>query len=164
MFAIASIDLDWGIGKDGDLLCHVKEDMQFFKDHTIGKTVIMGRKTLESLPGGRPLKDRENVVLTRDRSFSREGVTAVHSVEEVCELAKCRDCAVIGGGSVYEALMPYTDTVYLTLFEKKFGADTFFPKLDEQQWERSILGKGEKNGLKYTFYLFKKTQIKVETT
>ena len=85
MNLIVCVDKNWGIGSEGQLLVHLKEDMKFFKEHTLGKVVVMGRSTLESLPKGEPLKDRTNIVLTHRQDFCKEGVIVVHDMEELLE-------------------------------------------------------------------------------
>ncbi|MDO4491881.1 MAG: dihydrofolate reductase [Lachnospiraceae bacterium] len=140
MKAILSADKNWGIGNRGGLLISIPSDMKFFREETTGHVVIMGRKTLESLPAGQPLANRTNVVLTRDRKYKAPaGVVVVHSVEELLSLYSDwdqDDLYVIGGGSVYEALLPYCDTAYVTKIDYAYQADTFFPNLDKDpQWE-----------------------------
>ena len=88
MQIIVAADKHWAIGKDGDLLWHLPEDMKFFREKTTGNVVVMGRKTLDSFPGGKPLKNRVNLVLSRDEGFSREGAEIVHSMEEAIEYLK----------------------------------------------------------------------------
>lgn len=135
MKLIVAVAKDWGIGKDGQLLTHNKEDMKFFRETTTGHVVVMGRKTLESFPGGRPLKDRDNIVITTDKSFSRDGVYIVHSVEEAVKKAKeCaadeREIFVIGGESIYRQMLSYCDTAYVTKMNRTYPADSYFPNLD----------------------------------
>lgn len=140
MKAILSADKNWGIGNKGGLLIHIPSDMKFFRETTAGHVVIMGRKTLESLPAGQPLVNRTNVVLTRDKKYrGPAGVVVVHSVEELLNLYSDwdqDDLYVIGGGSIYKALLPYCDTVYVTKIDYAYQADTFFPNLDEMpEWK-----------------------------
>ena len=107
MNAIAAVSAAWGIGREGDLLFHISGDLKRFRALTSGGTVIMGRKTLDSLPGGRPLPKRRNVVLTRDSAFAREGVEAARSLEEVLSLVEGEDPETVwvcGGGEVYRML------------------------------------------------------------
>ena len=130
MKAIAAIDLNLGIGKDNDLLITIPEDMKRFRRITTGKTVVMGHSTLKSFPGGKPLPNRENIVFSRSEQPPKEGVTYVHSVEELMELLKDRnsdDVYVIGGGTVYSLLLPYCDELNLTVVEHTFDATVFFP-------------------------------------
>lgn len=139
MKMIAAADRNWGIGKDGKLLVSIPADMKYFRSMTLGNAVIMGRKTLESFPGGRPLPGRLNIVLTSREDFQAEGVLAVHSVEEAVKTARAiedREVFVIGGGQVYEALLPYCDTAYVTRIDYVYEADTRFPDLDrDPEWE-----------------------------
>ena len=130
--AIVAVCDDWGIGENNKLLVANKADMRHFVACTKGHTVVMGRKTLDSFPGGRPLPNRRNVVLTRDPSFEREGAVAVRSIDELAE-AVAHDAGVwvIGGDSVYRQLLPYCDTVVVTKNHCVRPADAFFPNLDE---------------------------------
>ena len=103
MNLIVAVDENWAIGRNGDLLAHMKEDMKFFRATTNGRVVLMGRKTLDSFPGGKPLKNRTNIVLTANPEFEREGVIVVHSIEELLAEAKkypAEELFVIGGGLV----------------------------------------------------------------
>ena len=139
MNLIASADKNWAIGKDNKLLVRVPEDMKFFRRMTTGKVVVMGRRTLESFPNQAPLPNRVNIVLTRDRAYRKEGVVLVHDREELEEELKKypeEDIYVVGGGSVYELLLPYCDTAYVTRIDMAYQADTFFPDLDKDpEWE-----------------------------
>lgn len=137
MNLIVSVDKNWGIGKDNKLLFSVKGDMEFFKEKTTGKAVIMGRKTLDSLPGGQPLKNRVNIVLTRDTSFKRDGVIVCHSVDEALEKTKAYpDAFVIGGGEIYKLFLPYCATAYVTKIPRSANAEVFMVNLDEREdWE-----------------------------
>ncbi len=131
--AILSADMNWGIGCGGRLLQRVPEDMKFFMRMTTGKVVVMGRETLESFPGRQPLKDRINIVLSRNGSFDDERLIVCRSLEELfAELKKYSsdDVFVIGGESVYRQLLPYCSEVYVTRFEKEFEADRHFPNMD----------------------------------
>ncbi len=130
--AIVAVTDEWAIGLAGDMVVANRADMRHFVQVTTGHPVIMGRKTLESFPGGRPLKNRRNIVLTRDASFEREGVEVVHSVDEALELvADEAEAWVIGGGEVYRQLLPYCTVAEVTKNLCTRQADTFFPNLDE---------------------------------
>ena len=138
MKAILSADKNWGIGRQNKLLISIPSDMKFFREKTAGHTVVMGRKTLESLPGGQPLKNRRNIVLTRNPAYTVKGAEVVHSPEELLELLgdSRGEVYVIGGGAVYELLLPYCDTVYVTKIDFAYQADTFFTDLDEsREWK-----------------------------
>ena len=129
--AIVAVCDDWGIGLDGGMVVENREDMRHFVACTTGHPVIMGRRTLESFPGGRPLKNRRNVVLSRDASFSPEGIEVVSSVEEaLAAVAGDQEAWVIGGGQVYELLLPHCDRVVVTRNHCVRPCDTRFPDLD----------------------------------
>jgi dihydrofolate reductase len=134
MNAIVAVDQNWAIGKDGRLLFHLSADLRRFRQLTNGGTILMGRKTLESLPGGRPLPNRRNIVLTSGHSVW-SGVETVHSSDELLS-AIAREPAdsvfVIGGGSVYAALLPFCRRACVTRIQAAVEhADTFFPNLDQ---------------------------------
>lgn len=135
--AIVAVCDDWGIGLGGGMVVENREDMRHFVACTTGHAVIMGRRTLESFPGGRPLKNRRNVVLTRDASFSPEGVDVVHSVDEALAAVADEDEAwVIGGGQVYELLLPRCERAVVTRNHCVRPCDTYFPDLDaDPAWE-----------------------------
>lgn len=129
MRLIAAVDENWAIGKDGDQFVHLKGDLARFQALTSGKTVIMGRKTLAALPGGKPLRNRENLILSTDPQFSAEGAKVFHSLEELLAYAPA-DSFVIGGGTVYRQLLPYCDAAFITRIHAAFPADTWHPALD----------------------------------
>lgn len=136
MKMIAAVSKNWGIGKNGDLLFSIPQDMKFFRETTKGATVIMGRKTLDSFPGGNPLKNRVNIVLTRNTDFCREGVIVCHTKEEVLAAVKESDNVfVIGGAEIYKMFLPECDTAYITKVDAEADADAFIENLDQNpQW------------------------------
>ena len=157
MELIVAVYDDWGIGKDGTQPVALLADRKFFRETTRGAMVIVGRKTLADFPGGRPLPNRVNVVLTR-QDVEIPDVVICHSPEEAVALAKNAERAmVIGGGSIYKQMLPYCDTAYVTKVHARPGSDTFFPNLDAHpQWELSqILQSGEENGIAYEMCLYK---------
>lgn len=162
MKAILCASKNWGIGKGGDLLFHIKADMRFFRSETEGNTVIMGRKTLDSFPGGRPLKNRVNIVLTRDPSFAREGAIAVAGKSEALAEAKRHggDVYIIGGGEIYSLFLEDCDRCLVTRVEAAPEADTFFPDLDESPDWRVAAESGafEEDGLKFRFVTYERTR------
>lgn len=166
MKLIVAVDKKWGIGRNNDLLFSIPEDMKFFRSTTLNKVVVMGRKTLESFPNGNPLKNRINIVLTNDKSYSKEGAKIVHSVQEVAEAISdynTDDVYIIGGASVYEIFCDYCDEAYVTMVEKDGGADKFMVNLSEKQnWE--LAEKSEKkrteDGIEFTFCTFKNNKVK----
>jgi dihydrofolate reductase len=141
MNLIAAVDRNWAIGRNGKLLVSIPQDMAYFRQMTTGKVVIMGRKTLESFPKKKPLRNRaENIVITRQTDYQAEDATVVHSVEEALNAAArydTRDVFVIGGGEVYRSLLPYCDTAYITKIDFAYDADTRLPDLDhDPEWEK----------------------------
>lgn len=151
MKAIAVVDRNWAIGNRGKLLCHIPGDLKSFKKMTIGKTIVMGRKTLESLPGGKPLPDRESVILSTSLE-EKEGYKVVRSVEELLEYCKDKDTFVAGGETVYRQLMDYCDTAYVTVIDEEFEADAYFPDLDKLGMKRvKESEKYEEKGHSYRF-------------
>lgn len=139
MNAMAAVDANWAIGNKNRLLTSIPADMKFFREKTMGHVVVMGRKTLESFPNGLPLKNRVNIVLTANRSYKVKDAIIVHTKEELLEELKKYDSNelyVIGGGSIYEMLIPYCDTAYITKIDHAYAADTYFPNLDQMDdWE-----------------------------
>ena len=129
MKLIVAVDRSWAIGREGDQLLYLSADLRRFKELTLGGTVILGRKTLATFPGGRPLKGRRNLILSRSPDFAPEGAEVFRSVEELLAAAP-EDSFVIGGESVYRALLPYCTTAYVTKIDAAFPADRFFPDLD----------------------------------
>ena len=157
--AIVAADAEYGIGKNGDLLFHIPEDMKFFRSTTLHHTVIMGRKTLESLPNGKPFKDRRNIVLSHDESFAPEGVEVVHSVEEAVKLAEGEDeVFVCGGGEIYRQLLPYCQKVLITKINANAEAEVFFPDLDKlPEWKLTECSEEhEHDGVKFKFCTYTK--------
>ena len=135
MIFIAAVDKNWGIGKDGDQLIYLKEDLKRFQALTTGKTVILGRRTLATFPGGKPLKWRENFILSANPNFSVDDAMVFQDIPSLLAHAP-EDSVVIGGGRVYQALLPYCTTAYITKIHATFPADTFCPDLDaDPAWE-----------------------------
>ena len=158
MELIVAVYDDWGIGKDGTQPIALSADRKFFRETTRGAMVIVGRKTLADFPGGRPLPNRVNVVLTRQNT-DISNVVICHSPEEAVVLAKTAERAmVIGGGSIYKQMLPYCDTAYITKVHVTPESDTFFPNLDkDSQWKlQEILQSGEENGIGYEMCLYKR--------
>ena len=138
MNMIVAVDSNWAIGHKGKLLVSIPEDMQFFRRETTGKVVVMGRKTLESFPNGLPLKNRVNVVITKDKEYNVKDAIICHSIEEALEVLKQyndEDIYVIGGESVYRQFLPYCSVAHVTKINYSYDADTYFPNLDEMdEW------------------------------
>lgn len=161
MNLIVAVDRNWAIGNQNKLLVSIPADMKFFRETTTGKVVVMGRKTLESFPGGQPLKNRTNIVLTKDKNYQVKGAIVVHSLEELLkELDQYPDESifVIGGESVYRMMLPYCTDAYITRIDHAYAADTFFPNLDEDE-EWVLEGETEEQtyfDLEYVFTKYKK--------
>ncbi|QHQ63057.1 dihydrofolate reductase [Anaerocolumna sedimenticola] len=138
MNLIVAVDKNWAIGYQNKLLISIPEDMRFFRDETMNKVVIMGRNTLETFPGGRPLINRTNIVITSRPDFYVNDAIVVHSVEEALEVAKdykSEDVYVIGGASIYKQMLDYCDVAHITKIDYAYHADTYFPNLDEKpEW------------------------------
>ena len=160
MIMIVAADEKWGIGKNGDLLTPLPEDMKFFREKTRDSVVILGRKTLESFPDGKPLKNRVNIVISRQENIPVEGIIKVSSVEEAAEEAKKyegKNVFVIGGGTIYRQMLKYCDKAYITKIDRVFeNADTFIDNLDElKEWH--IVDESEEkeyNGTKFKFVTY----------
>ena len=132
---IVAIAENYAIGKNNDLLWHIPADLKRFKKITLGHSVIMGKRTYESLPK-RPLTDRENIVITDDPEDQFPGCTIIYSIEDALPLIKPEEEAfIIGGASVYRQFLPHTDRLYLTLVHKDFEGDVFFPEIDFREWQ-----------------------------
>lgn len=140
MNLIVAVDKNWGIGLKNALLVHIPSDMKFFRTQTMGKVIIMGRKTLESFPQGQPLSGRTNIVLTSDKNYRVKDAVVVHSVEEAIEESGKygQEIYCIGGASVYEQFLPYCEEAYVTHIDHAYEADAFFPNLDKlPEWRMS---------------------------
>lgn len=137
---ICALDLERGIGKDGKMPWHFPEDLQHFKALTLHHTVIMGRKTFESI--GKALPDRNNIVITSQKDYQAEGCQIVHSLKDALDTAE-NDAFVIGGQSLFEQALPFADILYLTEIQDIFEADTFFPSFNKQDYQRTVLKKTE---------------------
>ena len=152
MQAIVAVSQSWGIGKGGDLLFRLPSDLRRFKAMTTGHTVIMGRKTLDSLPGGKGLPHRRNLVLSRQSDFAPDRAEVIHSVEDILKTAE-EDAFVIGGQQVYEQLLPYCARVHVTKVLSDPEADAFFPDLDKLPgWKVASAGEMlTENGLSFQY-------------
>lgn len=161
MDLIVAVDEQWGIGKDGDLLCRISGDLKRFRSITWGNVLVLGRKTLESLPNQKPLPNREHVVLTNNLEYQAEGVALCHSIEELPEILERfheKKVFVAGGQSIYEQLLPFCEKAYVTKIHATFPADTYFPDLDQlPEWEIEEESEvQEENGVKFTYILYQK--------
>ena len=139
MKLIVAVDKEWGIGYKGELLARVRADLRNFRKETEGRVVVLGSKTLATFPGGRPLKNRTNVVLSRRPDYAPEGALVAHSIDELLKITgeyDSDDVCIIGGETVYTQLLPYCDTAIVTKFDKSFEKDAFMPSLDaDESWQ-----------------------------
>ncbi len=157
MKAIAAVDQHWGIGKDGDQLCYISADLKRFKALTLGHPVILGRKTLATFPGGRPLKGRRNLVLSRKADFQVEGAEVYHNLESLLAQAPA-DSFVIGGESVYRVLLDHCEEVYITKIMSTYEADAFFPNLDAHPDWQAVTAEPEmeENGVRFQYVTYRR--------
>jgi dihydrofolate reductase len=153
MIAIAAVDEHWGLGKDGQLLFHLHADLRRFRALTSGHPVLLGRKTLATFPGGKPLPGRTNVVLTRDTHFQVEGALIAHSRAEALQLLRGgAEPFVIGGQSVYRQFLGDCDRVYLTRIHACAEADCTFPNLDAMpEWVLTEQSEQEEDGVAFAY-------------
>ena len=150
MNVIVAVDQNWAIGKKGQLLFRIREDLEYFRALTTGNCVIYGRKTLETFPGGEPLPYRDNIVLTENKSFEAD-VMVAHNLDELRRIIHdypTEQVYVIGGASVYRQLLSYCDTAYVTKIDASIeGADAFFPNLDiDPNWQMTEEGENRQSG------------------
>ena len=157
MNLIVAVDKNWAIGRDGDQLIYIPEDLKHFKALTTGHPVILGRKTLATFPGGRPLKGRRNLILSRDPAFAPEGAEVFPDLDQLLSAAPA-DSFVIGGASVYRTLLDRCDTAYVTKVHVQPESDTFFPNLDgDAGWYLAeTLQSGEENGIAFEMVLYRR--------
>ncbi|MDO4973246.1 MAG: dihydrofolate reductase [Eubacteriales bacterium] len=157
MEAIVAVNADWGIGRDGTQSVVLKADRAHFRELTAGAAVIVGRRTLGDFPGGKPLKGRHNIVITR-QAIEIEGAQVVHSTEEaLAAAAEHPRCLVIGGASVYRQFFPYLDVVHITKIDLAPESDSYFPNLDEREdWSCEAGDWQEENGVRYCFCTYRK--------
>lgn len=153
---VVAMDENRAIGKDNDLPWYLPNDLKHFKKTTMGKPIVMGRKTYESI--GKPLPGRENIVVTRDHSYEAEGTTIVHSVNEVLQI-DAEEICVIGGSEIFKQFLPVADRLYITVIHHIFDADTYFPELNDNEWKEVSRTAGivdEKNKYAHEFVVYEK--------
>lgn len=161
MNLIVAVDSNWAIGNKDRLLVSIPNDHKHFREETTGKVVVLGRKTLQTFPQGQPLKNRTNIILSRDRNYRVKDATVVHSVEELLEELRqydTEDIYIIGGESIYRQMLPYCDVAHVTKIDHVYEADTYFPDLDrDETWE--ITAESEEQtyfDLAYTFVRYQR--------
>lgn len=151
---IAAIGKNLELGKDNHLIWRFREDMQFFRKHTIHKPIIMGRKTLESLPGLLP--ERQHIVLTKRLLEFPDEVLVMHSISDLLShIEQCEEeFMVIGGASIYQELLPYSDTMLLTKIDAESDADVYFPSFNKEDWDSVVLSEQEERGISYKHFVY----------
>ena len=153
---IACVGENLELGKNNDLLWHLPNDLKFFKEKTLGKTVIMGRRTFDSLPGKLP--KRRNIVLQLPNESIIENVEIFNNVDDILESVKDEEETFIcGGASIYRLFLPYANKLYLTEVKKSDKeAEVYFPEFDKSKYTRTILGSNSDNGIDYDFVLYER--------
>lgn len=159
MNAIVAVDEKWGIGRNGELLARISADLRRFKTLTTGHAVILGRKTLQTFPGGRPLPGRENLIMSTTMEEALAGAKVFHDLDSLLSYAP-EDAFVIGGESVYRALLPRCGKIYVTRIHKTFEADAFFPDLDALGGWKPVEEEGpiEENGLGFSYVTYEREE------
>lgn len=158
MNLIAAVDNNWAIGYKDSLLVRIPADQKFFRETTMGKVVVLGRKTLAGFPNGLPLKGRTNIVMSRDKNLKIKDAIVVHSKDELFQELKkydSEDVFVIGGSSVYEMLLPYCKTAHITKIDYSYQADSYFPNLDKMENWRITADSEEQTYFSIEFAFFK---------
>jgi len=155
---IVAMATNRAIGLDGQMPWHLSADLKYFKKVTMGKPIVMGRKTFEAI--GRPLAGRENIIISRHSNYQAEGCQVYNSIEEVLESYQQADeLMIIGGATLYRALLPLAQRLYLTKIHQDFSADTFFPEIDESQWKlvsEKVINEDEQVDFSYSFQVLER--------
>ena len=158
MNAIVAVDSNWAIGNKGQLLIRIPADQKMFREETTGGVVVLGRKTMDTFPGRKPLPNRTNIVLSTNEDYRVDDAIVVHGIEQLIdELKSYPDdrIYIIGGDSIYKQMLPYCDTVYVTKIDREYEADAYFPDLDKDpDWK--ITSESEEQVYFDTTYAFLK--------
>lgn len=161
MKMIAAVDSNWAIGNKGNLLVRIPNDQKFFRQETTGKVIVLGRKTMDTFPGQQPLKNRTNIILSRNPNYAVKDALVLHSAEELLEYVKqfpTDDVYIIGGESLYKEFLPYCDEAIITKIDHAYQADAYFPNLDtDPEWE--LVADSEEQtyfDLEYTFLKYRR--------
>ena len=155
---IAAMDKKGVIGKDNSLPWKLSADLKRFKQLTINKPIIMGRKTFESI--GKPLPDRTNIIITHDKNYKADGCFVAHSIESALKAAKnSKEAMFIGGAQIFKEILPRADRIYLTLIDADFGGDTYFPDFDKKEWKETFR-EGHEEEYKYSFVNLERIKTK----
>jgi dihydrofolate reductase len=164
MNLIAAVDNNWAIGYKNSLLVKIPNDQKQFGEMTEGKVIVMGRKTLETFPQKQPLKNRVNIILTRDKGFTQKDAVVLHSIDELMEeLKKYKDddVYVIGGESIYEQLMPYCNTAHITKIDYEYQADAYLQNLDKSDDWRLVAESDEQTYFNLEYYFLKYEKVSI---
>ena len=159
MIAIVAVDKNWGIGKDGEQIVYIAEDLKRFKAFTTGNTIILGRKTMLTFPGSKPLKNRRNLILSRNPDFQPEGAEVFPGLEELMEkVTDPENTYVVGGASVYHTMIGQCDRAYVTKIDAEYPADCWFPNLDEDpNWVVESEGEWlEQEGVRFRYVNYRR--------
>lgn len=158
MNLIVAVDENWAIGHQNELLIRIPADMKMFRQETTGKVVVLGRKTLETFPGGQPLKNRTNIILSSRKDYKVKDGIVVHSMEELLEELKKyeeKDIYIIGGETVYRQMLPYCKVAHVTKIDRAYAADAYFPNLEkDEEWQ--VTAESEEQSYFDTTYRFVK--------
>ncbi len=152
---IAAMGRNGVIGNENSLIWKIPNDMKRFKAMTTGKTVVMGRKTFESI--GRPLPNRTNIILTRDKTYKAEGCIVVHSVDEAIKKSNSDEVMIIGGAQIYKVFLLKADRLYLTLIDAEFEGDAYFPEFNKDEW-KEIFREDHNEEYNYSFVNFERNK------
>ena len=159
MIAIVAVDRNWGIGKDGEQLIYIPEDLKRFKNFTTGNAIILGRKTMYTFPGSKPLKNRRNMILSRNPDFKAEGGEVYPDLDSLmAQVTDPDNTYVVGGASVYHTMIGQCDRAFITKIDAEYPADCWFPNLDEDpNWEVEAEGEWmEEDGVRFRYVDYKR--------
>jgi dihydrofolate reductase len=162
MNIIAAVDKNWAIGRKGELLVKIPADLKLFQSETLGKVIVLGRKTLATFPSGQPLYGRTNIIMSTKRDYRVRNATVVHSLEELlAEVAKYPpdEVYITGGASIYRLMLPYCDTAHITRINYAYEADTYFPNLDESPDWQITADSDEQSYFDITYQFLQYTRI-----
>lgn len=163
MNMIVAVDENWAIGNKGDLLVRIPNDQKMFRNETIGKVVVLGRKTMDTFPQKQPLAKRKNIILSKNPDYTVKDALTVHSIEALLEELKkypSEDVYIIGGDSVYRQLLPYCDVAHVTYIENTYAADCYFPNLDKNPEWVMTAESDEQTYFDLTYYFRRYERIK----
>ena len=163
MNMIVAVDENWAIGNKGELLVRIPNDQKMFRNETIGKVVVLGRKTMDTFPQKQPLPKRTNIILTRNPEYKVKDAVVVHSIDELMEELEnynSEEIYIIGGDSIYQQMLPYCDVAHVTYIEQSYAADSYFPNLDKDPEWVMTAESDEQTYFDITYYFRKYERIK----